>query len=180
MITTLDEVFRVQFATEESPQSRGSGMIFELGGLKSLYRFLGGLNRLFREFLLGKNDLLRDFFKIWGAEAPQPPRFRRLCHRANTHVGEIDRMAAWTEQAEKTILDPSRWISSRTVSCNSSKCAKADRLIVSMSYPRQISEYKYMDGPREKKKENLTHSPFLLLLAEQTGRRPCRKPLNHQ
>ena len=41
-------------------------MIFGLGGLKSLYRLLGGLNRLFREFLLGENDLLGEFFKSWG------------------------------------------------------------------------------------------------------------------
>ena len=44
----------------------GGGMIFGLGGLKSLHRFLGGLNRLFREFLLGANDMLGEFFKSWG------------------------------------------------------------------------------------------------------------------
>ena len=38
--------------------SQGRRNDFGLGGLKSPYRFLGGLNRLFREFLLRKNDLL--------------------------------------------------------------------------------------------------------------------------
>ena len=46
---------------------------FWVGGLKSLYRFLGGLNRLFCEFLLEENDLLGEFFKSWGAEAPSAP-----------------------------------------------------------------------------------------------------------
>ena len=46
-------------------------MILGLGGLKSLYRFLGGINRLFREFLLGENDLLGEFFKSWGDFSPQ-------------------------------------------------------------------------------------------------------------
>ena len=50
---------------------------FWVGGLKSLYRFLGGPNRLFREFLLEENDLLGEFFKSWGGWSP--PRFRRLC-----------------------------------------------------------------------------------------------------
>ena len=39
---------------------------FWVGGLNSLYRFLGGLNRLFREFLLEENDLLGELFKSWG------------------------------------------------------------------------------------------------------------------
>ena len=61
--------------TNKVGEGRGGGMIFGLGGLKSLYRFLEGLNRLFREFLLGENDLLEEFFKSWGASAhpPQPP-----------------------------------------------------------------------------------------------------------
>ena len=48
-------------------------MIFGLGGSSRLIDWgggEGGLNRLFREFLLEENNLLGEFFNSWGAEDP--------------------------------------------------------------------------------------------------------------
>ena len=70
-------------------QGRRNG--FWVGGTQVTQSIFGGLNRLFREFLLGENDLLGEFFKIWGGwSPPRSPRFRRLCsNRSSIEWGGV-------------------------------------------------------------------------------------------
>ena len=44
-----------------------------VGGAQVTLSIFWGLNRLFREFLLRENDLLREFFKSWGGWSPPSP-----------------------------------------------------------------------------------------------------------
>ena len=66
--------------------------------------FWGGLNRLFREFLLGKNDLLGEFFKSWGGWSPPPASAAYDCGRISSIVNDPIRVNMVAVTAHGSIL----------------------------------------------------------------------------